>query len=559
MKFVIFHGAYGSPEGNWFPQLKEQLEDLGQEVIAPQFPVDIWDNVTSKGEGYKSPIQNLENWLKKFENDVLPNLKKKEKLCFIGHSLGPVFILHIVEKFNIQLDSSIFVSPFFGPLDEWEFNTVNGTFYKSDFDFEKLKKLIPVSYVLYSDNDPYVPQDQPKEFAEKLNSSLIPVRRAGHINSEVNLNEFPLVFDLCTTRLDLSLWQQYLAHRKHVFGMDFFRERPGSNMLFKPDEIMDWQVFLYENLKHEGFCTFYAGRKSWDNKDKYFQEARAAAKRIDSFTRVFIIETLSDLRRQILLEHMQLDLDAGINVYLCDLSEIVDRIPEIDFGIWDERYLCIVKYNNEKIPDALQISTRDDDLKESKEWKEIILKHSTQIYNTNSDISNYVKNYKENVLFLSPEEITDEGIFKFRHLKHDGFSTFYVSAGDFWNTQSTYYEEARKATKRVQNFTRVFIAEKPEDFMKPTIFQQMQLDLDSGMKIYVALEKDIRNKIKAEPDFGIWDNEYVCIVNFNKKNEPTQAKLSSLKRDIELANKWKGEILQQAKEVKSLHEINKLL
>ena len=94
MQFVIFHGAYGSPDSNWFPQLKEQLEDLGQDVLVPQFPVEDWDHVVAQGERYSSPIQNLDNWLATFEKDVLPKLKHDEKLCFIGHSLGPVFILH---------------------------------------------------------------------------------------------------------------------------------------------------------------------------------------------------------------------------------------------------------------------------------------------------------------------------------------------------------------------------------------------------------------------------------------------------------------------------------
>ena len=40
MKFVIFHGTYGSSEGNWFPYLKKQLELINQKVILPQYPKD---------------------------------------------------------------------------------------------------------------------------------------------------------------------------------------------------------------------------------------------------------------------------------------------------------------------------------------------------------------------------------------------------------------------------------------------------------------------------------------------------------------------------------------
>ena len=156
MKFVLFHGAFGSPESNWLPELKDKLESLGQEVIVPKFPTESWDDVTKKGQTIPSKNQTLEHWFEVFDV-ILKQLPKDEPLCFVGHSLGPLFILHAVEKWNIQLDSAIFVSPFMEKLNKtWQIDLVNETFYNTDFDFEKLKKLIPISYVLYSDDDPYV-------------------------------------------------------------------------------------------------------------------------------------------------------------------------------------------------------------------------------------------------------------------------------------------------------------------------------------------------------------------------------------------------------------------
>lgn len=206
MKFVLFHGSFGSPNGNWFPDLKKKLEALGHEVIAPQFPVDTWDKITEKDQKYKNN-QSLTNWLSVFQADVFSKLQPNEKLCFIGHSLGPVFILHVLERFGLTIDCGIFVCPFLAKLDKsWQIDHVNSTFWKTDFNFDRLKKKILRSYTIYSDNDPYVSSTHSIGFGKKLNSSMIEVHGLGHMNSEAKLTNFPLVLDLCKTLLDKQVW-----------------------------------------------------------------------------------------------------------------------------------------------------------------------------------------------------------------------------------------------------------------------------------------------------------------------------------------------------------------
>src|SRR3990167_6420665 len=120
MKFVIFHGAFGSPDSNWFQELKLQLESLGQKVLIPKFPIDSWQKLTAAGHNYQMRSQTLDNWLKTAEK-IVPSLQG-DKLCFIGHSLGCLFILHFLTKYKIKLDSAIFVSPFLDDLKRmWQF------------------------------------------------------------------------------------------------------------------------------------------------------------------------------------------------------------------------------------------------------------------------------------------------------------------------------------------------------------------------------------------------------------------------------------------------------
>jgi predicted alpha/beta hydrolase family esterase len=203
MKFVYFHGAFGSPAENWFPHLKQALQMKNQNVIAPQFPVDNWDEMVKNGPNIPLSNQNLSNWLKTFDEFYTQNILSTDELCFIGHSLGPVFILHIVCKYQIRLKSAIFVCPFLGPLDMWEFNHANGSFYKNDFDWGELKHLIPKSYVILSDNDPYVKNEYSLEFAGKLGSQVTVLHNAGHISESSGYLILPEAERICLLQEDI--------------------------------------------------------------------------------------------------------------------------------------------------------------------------------------------------------------------------------------------------------------------------------------------------------------------------------------------------------------------
>lgn len=201
MQFVIFHGSYGSKSGNWFPWLKSELMKLQQNVILEQFPIEDWDEVEKTGPHFIPRKQTLEKWINTFETTVYPQFNKEPKI-FIGHSLGPQFILHIVARYNLQLDSAIFVMPFSKLLGEndWMFNVVNDSFMSERFDYQKLQELIPLSYTVYSDND-IVPSDLCISFAHKIKSIPILVKNAKHINAPLFV-KMPLVLELCKTRLD---------------------------------------------------------------------------------------------------------------------------------------------------------------------------------------------------------------------------------------------------------------------------------------------------------------------------------------------------------------------
>lgn len=194
MKYLIMHGSFGSPDENWFRWLEKELKKRKYQVILEQFPVDNWNKLTSLGidnrDKYKI-IQTVASWEKFFLDNIYPKLKNQE-FVFIGHSLAPLFFLHLLEKYDLKVNKAIFVSPFFeleDKLDIWQFYPVNKDFYKTNFDFQLIKNKIKQSFVVYGDNDPYVPSSQPKEFAKKLKAKELVIINGGHCGSV--FTEFP--------------------------------------------------------------------------------------------------------------------------------------------------------------------------------------------------------------------------------------------------------------------------------------------------------------------------------------------------------------------------------
>ena len=178
MNTIIIHGSFGSPEENWFPWLKAELEGLGVKVFAPAFP-------TPEG-------QNLDVWMKAFE-------EYKQYLdadsILVGHSLGSAFILNVLEQLNTPVKAAFFVAGFVGSLENPKFDELNRSFAYMRFDWERIKKNCGQFFVFYSDNDPYVPQEKAEELARNLGVEPILVKGAGHFNENAGYTRFELLLE----------------------------------------------------------------------------------------------------------------------------------------------------------------------------------------------------------------------------------------------------------------------------------------------------------------------------------------------------------------------------
>ncbi len=176
MKVFIIHGAYGNPEENWIPWLKKNLEKEGFEVFCPRFPTP--EN------------QSLENWMLVFEKYIS---MIDESTIFVGHSIGPAFILAVLEKVKACISACFFVSPFACLLGNPDFDTINKSFVEKKINWEKARKNCKKFFVFHSDNDPYVPLEKAEYVAKMLGAEINIIKGAGHFNKKSGYTEFKIL------------------------------------------------------------------------------------------------------------------------------------------------------------------------------------------------------------------------------------------------------------------------------------------------------------------------------------------------------------------------------
>ena len=85
-----------------------------------------------------------------------------------------------------------------------------------------------------------------------------------------------------------------------------------------------------------------------------------------------------------------LDLKYGTKIYLCLASEIKKAVPEMDFGVWDNEYLCVVGLQKNRYQ-QVKLSSRKQDIKEGLNWAKIILKHAVLVKDLDKDIAEFIK------------------------------------------------------------------------------------------------------------------------------------------------------------------------
>lgn len=171
----IIHGTGGHPQENWFPWLKNELENLGCKVTIPQFP-------TPENQTPKTWFGVFDRYKKDFNRDTI----------LVAHSLGGAFALRILEASTIKIKATFLVATPIGvrPIKNWDGNQ---PFIRQKFDWSKIKQNSEKFFVIHSEDDQMVSVGNGIELAKQVDAELFIEKNAGHFNAKAGYTKFELL------------------------------------------------------------------------------------------------------------------------------------------------------------------------------------------------------------------------------------------------------------------------------------------------------------------------------------------------------------------------------
>lgn len=185
-RYFIIHGSFSSPYENWFPWLFEQIEKTKpknmEEPICycPQMPTGVG-------------LQTYENWSKVLSS-YAPIFQSEEDITIFAHSIAPVFVCKFLIEHKLRVKRLVFVCGFNGVFGiNADYDTVNSSMYIDSL--ADVKKFCDEIVCLYSDNDPYVPFQKEKSFADTIATRQIIIKNGGHLNASSRYLKFPQLLE----------------------------------------------------------------------------------------------------------------------------------------------------------------------------------------------------------------------------------------------------------------------------------------------------------------------------------------------------------------------------
>lgn len=188
---VILHGTSGSPEGNWLPWAKKELEAIGYKVWVPLLPNNTYPN----RKAYNDFLFES-GW--DFTDNVV-----------IGHSSGAVSVLNLLEDERCpHIDIGVMVGAWYDTKNSPLVDTdrFNDLFPPAGFNYQLLKQKANRLVYIHGDNDGHCPLEQAQWMAKQTDSEIIVIPNGGHLTGSAGFTDLPqLITALESTVLNDTL------------------------------------------------------------------------------------------------------------------------------------------------------------------------------------------------------------------------------------------------------------------------------------------------------------------------------------------------------------------
>jgi len=180
---ILIHGNAGaSVNGIWFPYLKAELENLGVEVIARDFP---------------DPIKGRQRYWLPFLRD---ELEPDENTLLIGHSSGALASMRLAETHRIF--GSVLVAAQLTDCG-YELEKRSG-FFDTPYDWEQIKANQNWIIQFHSVDDPWIDVNEARSINGYLDSDYHEMEGYGHFGSyEQQMIHFPELIRVLTMKFGI--------------------------------------------------------------------------------------------------------------------------------------------------------------------------------------------------------------------------------------------------------------------------------------------------------------------------------------------------------------------
>lgn len=170
LKIIFIPGNSGcTTNDNWFPNIKKDLELKGMNVVAAEFP--------------DPDLARSSIWLP----FLIDELKVDADTILIGHSSGAIAALRLAEKQKIL--ASVLVGAYHTDLG-MEKEKLSGYFDKP-WNWNAIKHNQKWTVLFASQNDPWIPINEPRFIHTQLNCEYHEFKDQGHFGGDYYKPTFP--------------------------------------------------------------------------------------------------------------------------------------------------------------------------------------------------------------------------------------------------------------------------------------------------------------------------------------------------------------------------------